>query len=103
MCYIYAGVVEETVPIRAGETRTVAQCPRCQAEIDAEDRFCRGCGASLAEARPGRFKSILPTENLEGYRQNYFRPFFVVCVVCIAGLFGIAVLVHLIRAYLGGP
>ncbi|WP_153307221.1 hypothetical protein [Syntrophobacter fumaroxidans] len=57
----------------------------------------------MAEARPGRFKSILPTENLEGYRQNYFRPFFVVCVVCIAGLFGIAVLVHLIRAYLGGP
>jgi hypothetical protein len=81
----------------------VEQCPKCQSEIDAEDRFCRGCGTPLVEDRPRRFRSIVPTENLEGYRQNYFRPFFITAVALIVGLFAIAGILYLLRPYLTGP
>jgi hypothetical protein len=33
-------------------------CPRCRAEIDAEDKFCRCCGLQLKPIEGGEFSQV---------------------------------------------
>ena len=79
------------------------KCSSCQYPVDLEDRFCKKCGASLAEKPEGRFRPLLPSsaEEIASLRSS-LSPIFKAGLIFSGGLFAVVLIIRTILDFLSG-
>jgi hypothetical protein len=68
------------------------ECPVCKNDCESSDRFCRNCGANLAEEQPqGRFRPLFQkAQDPATPWYDYVVPFFLAALWFCLGLLALA-------------